>query len=77
MTTEILKIGVPNANGGLSHDVFDAYVDNLKDSIPRYKQACDDIIVINNDLTKDELASALKQVEHRLQINGNKNVAAK
>ena len=47
---------------GLSHDVFDAYVDNLKDSIPRYKQACDDIIVINNDLTKDELASALKQV---------------
>ena len=52
---------------GLSHDVFDAYVDNLKDSIPRYKQACDDIIVVSNDGTKSELECAVKTISLRLQ----------
>ena len=60
------RVAICEERSGLSHDIFDGYVDNLKDSIPRYKQACDDVIVIKNDGSKNDLDEAVKSILPRL-----------
>jgi predicted kinase len=57
-----LKICKQRANGKLSNQIFDKYVQHFKDSIPRLSKMSDKAIVINNMEGEPNIRKVLKEI---------------
>ena len=60
------KVQCCEQRSGLARSIYDEYVENFKHSLPRYKSACDDIIVIRNDGDKQELIGTVSKIAGRI-----------